>query len=107
MSKLSGSSVLLEWNDDGGHSVTSYIIEYKEVDSLYWQKAGSVDGFTRNYTLQGLRENRDYIFRIYSINEFGQSVPIEMDLPLRPSNKYAGSSLRRSNLDKNVKTMKT
>jgi titin len=88
--RKTGDSVLLEWNaayDDGGSRVTSYVVEYKDIDSIHWQRAAVVDGFTRSVVVQGLRDAavRDYVFRVYAVNEYGQSEPLETDVTVRPS----------------------
>lgn len=89
---MTTDSVALEWNapfDDGGIRITSYVIEYKDLDAMYWQRAATVDGYTRNATVRGLRESQDYLFRVFAVNELGESEPLEIDMAMKPV-KYAG-----------------
>jgi len=96
--KKSGESVLLDWNapsDDGGSRITSYVVEYRDVDSLVWQRAAVVDAYTRTVAVHGLRDAAvsDYLFRVTAVNEMGTGQPLETDVSVRPSRPAAGSSL--------------
>ena len=93
--KKSGESVLLDWNapyDDGGSRITSYAVDYKDVDSVVWQRAAVVDGYTRSVAIHGLRDAAvgDYLFRVIAVNEMGASEPLETDVSVRPSRPAAG-----------------
>jgi len=93
--KKSVDSVLLDWNapyDDGGSRITSYVVEYKDVDSVVWQRAAVVDGLTRSVAVHGLRDAAigDYLFRVSAVNEMGSSEPLETDITVRPSRPAAG-----------------
>jgi len=93
--KKSGDSVLLDWNapyDDGGSRITSYVVEYKDVDSVVWQRAAVLDGYTRSVAVHGLRDAAigDYLFRVTAVNEMGSSEPLETDVTVRPSRPTAG-----------------
>jgi len=52
--KLKSDTVMLEWNapvDEGGSRITSYVVEYRDVDSLVWQRALTVEAYTRSCTV--------------------------------------------------------
>ncbi len=91
---MTKDSVLLEWNtssDDGGCRIISYVIEYRDVDSLRWSRAAAVDAHTRSCTVQGLREGKEYLFRVCTVSDAGESEPLEVDFsvrPLRQAGKY-------------------
>jgi len=93
--------VLLDWNapyDDGGSSITSYVVDYKDVDSVVWQRAAVVDGFTRRVAVHGLRHTAvgDYMFRVAAVNETGSSEPLETDVTVRPARPTAGARVSLS-----------
>ena len=68
------------------------MIEYKDMDSVMWQRAAVVDGYTRSVAVHGLRDAAigDYLFRVTAVNEMGASEPLETDVTVRPSRPTAG-----------------
>jgi len=62
------------------------------VDSVLWQRAAVVDGYTRSVAVHGLRDAAvaDYLFRVIAVNEVGTSEPLETDVSVRPSRTAAG-----------------
>ena len=85
--KVSHESVVIEWNissDDGGRRISRYRVEYRDNDDLAWHLAATVDGYTTSCTVSGLKENREYLFRVVASNEIGESDPLEVDLAVRP-----------------------
>ena len=88
--KVTSDSVDLEWSaplDDGGSKILSYIVEYREVDSLYWHQAAAVDYFTRACSISGLKDDCDYLFRVITVTDYGRSIPLEVDLAVRPARR--------------------
>ena len=84
--------MIIEWNspsDDGGRRISRYIVEYRDSDGMHWNRAAVVDGYTTSCTVSGLRENREYLFRVVAVNDIGHSDPLEVDLAVRPQ-KQAG-----------------
>ena len=87
VTKVSLDSVILEWRppyDDGGYRVLHYIVEYRDLDSRLWSRAAVVDAYTRTVTISGLVEAVEYLFRIFAVNEVGESDPLEVDLTVKP-----------------------
>jgi hypothetical protein len=85
--KVSHESVVIEWNlssDDGGRRISRYVVQYRDNDDLHWHRAVTVDGYTTSCTVSGLKENREYLFRVVASNEIGESDPLEVDLAVRP-----------------------
>ena len=71
----------LSWRppaDDGGSTVTNYVVERYDVAAGYWNKICS---FVRglHYDVIGLEPNKKYRFRIRAENQYGLSDPCEMD----------------------------
>lgn len=80
---LTSESVRLEWNPpkyDGGLPLTSYIIEYRESSEETWTKVGQVKPTVRTYTVQNLREQQEYLFRVFAENPEGLSSPATSDV---------------------------
>jgi len=70
------------------------VVEYKDVDSLVWQRAAVVDGYTRSVAVHGLRDAAlgDYVFRVSAVNEMGAGEPLDSDVTVRPARPTAGRS---------------
>ncbi len=52
--------------------------------SLYWQRATTTDTYTKSCHVTGLKEGREYLFRVIAVNELGESEGLESDLAVRP-----------------------
>ncbi|RWS15514.1 twitchin-like protein, partial [Dinothrombium tinctorium] len=79
ISEITQHSATLSWKPpafDGGCKVTHYIVERKETTHTQWITATSCVRDT-NFTVQGLTENGEYLFRVMAVNENGQSIPLE------------------------------
>ena len=71
----------LSWRppiDDGGSSITNYVVDKLDVAGGYWNKICS---FVRglHYDVMGLEPNKKYKFRIKAENQYGVSDPCEME----------------------------
>jgi len=85
--KVTRESVVIEWgspSDDGGSRITSYLIEYRETDAVRWHRAAMIDSKHSSCTIKGLKEHKEYLFRVISVNSFGESLPLEVDFSVRP-----------------------
>ena len=62
--------------DNGGSTITDYVIEYKPTSSGSWTTVSHppLSG-TDNFTITGLTSNTDYDFRLKAVNVAGQSGP--------------------------------
>ena len=54
-----------------------YIVEKRASISKTWEKVVTIEPEIRSFTIQNLRENKEYFFRIYSENPIGISEPLE------------------------------
>ena len=85
--EITKNTVALSWKppkNDGGKKVTHYLVERKEVSHAAWVTVTSCSRET-HYTVQGLSEGGEYMFRVFAINENGQSrTALEGDGPVIP-----------------------
>uniref|UniRef100_A0A0N5D1Z0 non-specific serine/threonine protein kinase n=1 Tax=Thelazia callipaeda TaxID=103827 RepID=A0A0N5D1Z0_THECL len=80
---IDGNSLTLNWNrpsTDGGGRIRGYLIEKKEVDSDVWQKCNHHPHPSTSYTVNNLIEDRNYVFRIFAVNDAGNSEPSVSDV---------------------------
>lgn len=62
-------------NSDGGGRIRGYLIEKKEVGTDIWQKCNYNPNPATSCIVNNLIENRDYEFRVFAINDAGNSEP--------------------------------
>ena len=70
-------SVSLSWSaptDNGGASVTDYIIQFKAVADATWSTFGDEISTNTVATVPGLRNGKAYMFRVSAVNASGASV---------------------------------
>lgn len=87
---ITDESVDLSWQpptSDGGSPIKNYLIEYKQPSKANWVKAGTADGLTTDFTVTGLMEGADYLFRVTAINDEGNSKPLESEKAVKPQKK--------------------
>lgn len=68
----------LKWDapeSDGGDTITSYIVEYKEKFSNDWVAGKEVPGDVRTATVDNLKEGQQYEFRVRAVNRAGPGEP--------------------------------
>ncbi|CDW52538.1 protein unc g; protein unc f; protein unc d; prot ein unc b; protein unc a [Trichuris trichiura] len=71
-------SIKLQWNppdDDGGSEIIGYVVEMQQLGSPVWEKIRDYIPST-NYTMKGLEEDRQYIFRVSAENMVGVGEPL-------------------------------
>uniref|UniRef100_A0A1A9V0P1 Twitchin n=1 Tax=Glossina austeni TaxID=7395 RepID=A0A1A9V0P1_GLOAU len=89
--EFAGDALTLFWNppkDDGGSSVTNYIIEKKEARSTGgWSKVSSycTTPFVR---VRNLSIGREYDFRVIAENKYGSSDPAHTSEPIRARHPF-------------------
>lgn len=85
ISDISKHMCTLSWKPpsyDGGLKVTHYVVERRDVTSVHWiQVASQVKSTT--FTVQGLTESQEYLFRVMACNENGMGPPLEGQNPIK------------------------
>ena len=76
----------LKWTkpeNDGGATITSYVIEYKEKFGKEWIKAKIIEGGdVTSATVPGLKEGTQYEFRVRAVNKAGPGEPSDVTKPI-------------------------
>ncbi|CAH1969101.1 unnamed protein product [Acanthoscelides obtectus] len=67
---------------DGGLRITHYVIERKDVTGTHWITVSSTCKDT-NFTVQGLTEGQEYLFRVMAVNDNGMGPPLEGVNPVK------------------------
>lgn len=95
VSEADANSVTIHWKapeSDGGIPIKRYTIERRETKRVAWIKADTVKSSVTTLTVDKLMEGCDYVFRVMAENDEGQSVPLELLVPVtckRVASKYA------------------
>jgi serine/threonine protein kinase len=76
--EVGGDFVSLTWDkprSDGGGRITGYIIEKKEASADNWTRCNQVPVAANIFNVPNLIEDREYEFRVFAVNEAGESKP--------------------------------
>ncbi|KRY50894.1 Twitchin [Trichinella britovi] len=91
---ISKHSIKLEWNppdDDGGSEIIGYAMEIQEFGSPVWEKIRDYIPST-SYTVKGLDEGRQYLFRVRAENMIGLGEPLHsVPMTAKPSYDVPGA----------------
>nr|XP_039265200.1 titin-like [Styela clava] len=97
---ITNNSVTLLWKSpcqDGGTPIEGYQLEVKEKDTDKWKNAGSTSQL--KHVVKGLKEGKDYFFRVKAKNASGFGEPKELlssvtikEQPEKPAIKIIDSS---------------
>ena len=75
---MGGDFVSLSWakpSSDGGGRIQGYIVERKEAGSDNWMRVNHVPTPATIFNIPSLIEDREYEFRVFAVNEAGESKP--------------------------------
>jgi len=72
---------------NGGLKVTHYVIERRDVTHTHWITVYSFCKET-TFTVQGLTEGQEYMFRVMAVNENGMGPPLEGPNPIKAKAPY-------------------
>jgi hypothetical protein len=70
--------VSLTWDkpsSDGGGKIQGYFVEKKDAGSDNWSRINQVPCPTNIFNIPHLIEDREYEFRVFAVNEAGESKP--------------------------------
>ncbi|KAK7065507.1 Immunoglobulin like [Halocaridina rubra] len=72
---------------DGGMPVTHYVVERKDITYANWI---TINSFCRDctFTVQGLTEGQEYLFRVIAVNENGMGPPLTGVNPIKAKAPY-------------------
>ena len=90
--KIGRNYVDLSWTapeNDGGSRISGYIIEKREVGSL-WTKCSDYNVTDLHYTVSNLAEGSDVEFRVFAVNTAGKSEPSDSTSPVKVRVAAAG-----------------
>ena len=84
---LDAQSIGVDVAHDGGSRVTHYMVERRDVRQNQWIVISS---FCKNtaFTVQGLTEGQEYLFRILAANVNGTGPPLDGVNPVRAKAPY-------------------
>lgn len=85
MSNITKHTCTLSWSPplhNGGLKVTHYVIERKDISHNHWIVVYSFCKET-TFTVQGLTEGQEYLFRVMAVNENGMGPPLEGKNPIK------------------------
>lgn len=90
ISRVTEEKCTVSWKiplEDGGDSVTHYIVERRETSRLNWV-AMETECKTLSCVSSKLIKNNEYVFRVRGVNKFGPGVPLESE-PIIARNAYS------------------
>ncbi|KAF2885739.1 hypothetical protein ILUMI_20443 [Ignelater luminosus] len=72
---------------DGGLRITHYVVERKDITHPHWIVISSSCKDT-TFTVQGLTEGQEYLFRVMAVNDNGMGPPLEGTNPIKAKAPY-------------------
>lgn len=94
ISRVTEEKCTVSWKiplEDGGDTVTHYIVERRETSRLNWVMM-ETECKTLSCVSSRLIKNNEYIFRVRGVNKFGPGVPLESE-PVIARNAYSEPQL--------------
>lgn len=85
VSDITKHTCTLNWRPpsyDGGLRITHYVVERKDVSLSHWITVSSSCKDT-TFTVQGLTEGQEYLFRVMAVNDNGMGPPLEGTNPIK------------------------
>lgn len=90
ISRVTEEKCTVSWKiplEDGGDTVTHYIVERRETSRLNWVIV-EAECKTLSCVSSRLIKNNEYLFRVRGVNKFGPGVPLESE-PVIARNAYS------------------
>ena len=82
---MAPTSISLVWDtpdNDGGATITGYVVEKADAKRLNYTTTGRTDADTLTYKATKLHEGNDYMFQVCAENEVGLSQPVSLSEPV-------------------------
>lgn len=90
---LEDNCLMVNWSEsknDGGSTISNYVIEVRDALKANWSQVATVNAFTSSYKISGLSENVDYFVRVKAQNEANlTSQPLETDVSVTVKSPYS------------------
>ncbi|KAG8335958.1 myosin light chain kinase activity protein [Homalodisca vitripennis] len=89
-SHITKHTCTLSWNPpkyDGGLRITHYVVERRDVNSQHWICISTSCRDT-TFTVQGLTEGNEYLFRVMAVNDNGMGPPLEGPNPVKAKSPF-------------------
>lgn len=86
VSHIDRHTCTLNWHPpkfDGGLKITHYVIERRDVTHTQWITISMFGCKDTTYTVQGLTEGQEYLFRVMAVNDNGMGPPLEGTNPIK------------------------
>ena len=93
VSNITAEGCKLRWKpplDDGGKPIQEYVIDMLCPKTKKWIKKGKTAGdkWPLFFDVDGLDKGEEYNFRVFAVNELGESEPLEGDKPIIAKNAF-------------------
>lgn len=85
VSNITKHTCTLAWKPptyDGGLRITHYVVERKDISTNHWITVSTTCKDT-TFTVQGLTEGQEYLFRVSAVNDNGMGPPLEGVNPIK------------------------
>ena len=108
VANITAEGCKLRWKpplDDGGKPIQEYVIEMLCPKTKKWVKKGKTAGdkWPLFFDVDGLEEGEEYNFRVFAVNELGESEPLEGDKPIKAKNPFGKSAVLESLISSKTK----
>ena len=81
-SDIQKNSVVVAWQpseDDGGSPLMGYYLEMREISKSTWSRCTTTKPDITSYCVQRLKEQQEYVFRVFAENKVGRSDALVSD----------------------------
>lgn len=87
ITNVTDKSAAISWKkplNDGGSSITGYLIKRRDVNRPVWVKCGRVSADTYSIVIKDLIEGCQYVAQVYAENSEGLSIPLDSEQLIEP-----------------------
>ena len=101
MLEVSENSATVQWSspaNNGGATVTGYVVQRRDVKRPVWVKCGRVNADQLSFKIRDLAEGSEYAVQVFAENVEGLSEPLESERPVAPRRAH-GPPARPASLE--------